>query len=155
MPKSSDELIDAETLRQHLPEFLVTGGVAENGLLLLRHEDVYYGIFNGEIIVYTPQEFIYENLAGQREKLINLLKEFFGGRVQVKILTGEENYSEGFCRINVPDSEGFGKLNKENGLRSSIGIVSEKVDIKDRSLIEQKIISLFGAEDITNRLNGD
>ncbi len=43
----------------------------------------------------------------------------------------------------------------ENTIGTSNVNNSEKIDISSKSLLEQKIINLFGAEDITGRIEGN
>lgn len=147
--------VDAEIIKNSIREFLGLSIITENGLSLIRHDDITFEIFNGEILVFTSDDFIYENLDNQKTKLADFLVKYFGGRIQVKVVLEKEPGN--LQRFSLKGSHGgdVNFKNKENSIGTSNVIVSEKIDLESKSAIEQKIINLFGAEDITNRIDGN
>lgn len=146
--------VPADIIKNRIQEFAATTAITENGLHLLKHDDVTFEFFNGELLVFTNDDFIFENLNNQKSALADLLVKFYGGRVQVKIVL--EQGTERVDRLSLANNSKTDSEvnNKEKAVRSSNESVSEKIDISDKSVLEQKIINLFGAEDITSRVEG-
>jgi DNA polymerase III subunit gamma/tau len=149
-----NKLVPAEILKSRIKEFATTTAITENGLHLLKHDDVTFEFFNGELLVFTNDDFIFENLNNQKSALADLLVKFFGGRVQVKIVLEQGNERVDRLSLSNNSKTDSDKNNKEKAVRSSNENVSEKIDMSDKSVLEQKIINLFGAEDITSRVEG-
>ncbi|TAL68686.1 MAG: DNA polymerase III subunit gamma/tau [Bacteroidetes bacterium] len=153
--KSSGNSIEINQLENGWSGFLSKYANKETGFYMLNHGDLVSPLFfNGEIVLETNEQFIYELFHKKTHELEKLLTEYYGGEVKTKFSLGKSKQSETISNsgnkltLAGEDVQKIEILGKPE-LKSTMDKHENGVeDITDKTPIEQAIIDIFNAKEI-------
>jgi DNA polymerase III subunit gamma/tau len=157
---------DANTLKNNWQNFIDKYANSGTGLSSLKQNNEFIvKFFDTEIIIYSKNSFITENLNSKKRELSEYLELFFGSSIRYKILTYSQNPSvkedeeiQIIDELSVDDDEieeiiddeiispvDIIILNKQKEIDSSNVIEQSEIQEIDLSPLEDKLVKLFGA----------
>ncbi|MBI5324848.1 MAG: DNA polymerase III subunit gamma/tau [Ignavibacteriae bacterium] len=151
---TSRNSLDKEILESGWVGFLSKYGNKDTGFYMLNHGELVSPIFfNGEIILETNEQFIFELFNKRTHDLEKLLSEFYSGDVHAKFSFGKSKQNDtkvdsGKPIDSVESVQGLEILGKPETKATKHNDNFSEPDNSDKTPIEQAIIDMFNAKEI-------
>jgi DNA polymerase III gamma/tau subunit len=147
--------VDAESLRQGWNAFIEKYAYTENGFHILTQSEFFrFEFLNSEVVIYVNSEFAYEQIYRARLNIASFMREFYGGEAKPRILHDDgsqvaSNYvsDKGPVKISKPVDNSMSNDTQTKNETSQTAKPA-KMQNKQVSEVEQKIIDLFGAREV-------
>lgn len=152
---TSGTIITSETLESGWNDFVSKYGNKETGFYLLNHPNMISPVFfNGEVILETNENFIYDLLHKKTHELEKLMSEFYGDKINAKFSLGTSQISstkkinQESLKNTVENGTGIEIPGKPNAKGKNNIMNTGNTDNSDKTPIEKAIIDMFNAKEI-------